>query len=81
MAAARDNPIEKKTHETESLESGTFAFWMINMNMQIPRKIRLVFNNIRHKAMKIVRRLSFDISLENDMSGLALIFFFPADGV
>jgi hypothetical protein len=51
------------------------------MNMQIPRKIKLVFNNIRHKKMKLWRRLSFDISLENDMSGRVFIFLFPADGV
>jgi hypothetical protein len=43
------------------------------MNMQVPRKIKLVFNKIRHKKMEILRRLSFDISLENDISGLLFI--------
>ena len=80
-AAARENPIEKRTHETEALKSETFVFWMKNMNMQIPRKIKLVFNHIRHKTMKILRRFIFDISLENDMSGLVFIFLFPADDV
>jgi hypothetical protein len=51
------------------------------MSMQIAKKIKPVFNNIRHKAMTILRRLSFDISPENDISGLGFIFLFPADGV
>ena len=72
---------EKKIHETESLNFETFAFLMINMNRQIPRKTNPVFNNIWHKTMTILRRLSFDISLENDFSGLAFIFLYPADGV
>ena len=72
-AVAREIPIEKITHETESLKFETLAFWMINTNMQIAKKIKPVFNNIRPKAMTILRRLSFDISLENDMSGLVFI--------
>jgi hypothetical protein len=72
-AAARENPIEKITHVTRSPKFETLAFWMINTNMQIPKKMKPAFNNIRPKVMTILRRLSLDISLENDISGLVFM--------